>query len=134
MGGFGSGRWGWHRKKTRAESCRWFTVAGLIGVHPPAAGRSGTLVWKDAGGGESALAFAFPNPHSVALAYGWGSGADRKEYAYSLALVPLATPNGGTRYLVRCPLTVNGVTCTAGWPSCTSRRTRRGSAAATATA
>lgn len=23
MGGFGSGRWGWHRKKVPAEHCRW---------------------------------------------------------------------------------------------------------------
>jgi len=112
MGGFGSGRWGWHRKKTRAEHCRCFTVAELVGATPPAAGRSGKLVWKDAGGGESAVAFAFPDAHAIALAYGWGSGLERKEYAYSLALIALPTPNGGTRYLARCPLTVNGVKCT----------------------
>lgn len=111
MGGLGSGRWGWHRKKTRAEHCRWFTVAEVIGAHPPAAGRTGKLVWRDAGGGESALAFAFPAAHTLTLAYGWGAGADRKEFAYPLALVALPTPNGGTRFLAGCPLTVNGVRC-----------------------
>ena len=103
--------WEWHRRKTRAEACRSFTVAEVVGAHPPAAGRSGTLLWRDAGGGESALAFTFATERSVVLAYGWGSGADRKEFAYPLDLVALPTPNGGTRYVVRCPLSVNGVRC-----------------------
>ncbi len=112
MGGLGSGRWGWHRKKSRAEHCRWFTVAEVIGQHPPVAGRTGKLVWPAVAGVESALAFAFTDPHTLTLAYGWGTGADRKEFTYPLALVALPTPNGGTRYLARCPLTVNGVRCT----------------------
>ncbi len=112
MGGLGSGRWGWHRKKTRAELCRWFTVAEVVGAHPPAAGRSGTLKWPEVAGVESALVFAFTGPHTLTLAYGWGAGADRKEFAYPLALVALPTPNGGTRFLACCPLTVNGVRCT----------------------
>lgn len=111
MGGFGSGRWGWHRKKTPAEHCRWFTVAVLVGDHPPAAGRAAKLVWAAVGGVESELAFAFTAPRTVTLAYGWGAGADRKEFAYPLELIPLPTPNGGTRYLARCPLIVNGVRC-----------------------
>ena len=108
MGRSVGGRWGWHRRKTRAESCRWFTVAEVVGAHPPAAGRSGTLLWRDAGGGESALAFTFATERSVVLAYGWGSGADRKEFAYPLDLVALPTPHGGTRYVARCPLTADG--------------------------
>lgn len=110
MGGFGSGRWNWHRKKTPAEHCRWFTVAVLVGDQPPAAGRAAKLVWKDKSGAETAsVAYTFAAPHTAVLAYRWGD--DRTEYGYPLALVALPTPNGGTRYLARCPLTVNGVRC-----------------------
>lgn len=112
MGGLGSGRWNWHRKKVRAESCHWFTVAVLVGDTPPAAGRAGKLVWRHADGSESQLAFAFTAPLSVTLAYGWGAGAERKEFAYPLPLVALTTPNGGVRYVARCPLAVDGVRCT----------------------
>ena len=67
MGGMFSGRWGWHRKKARADSCRSFTVAGLLGDHPPAAGRTGRLIWKDAAGGTAAeVAFVFPTDRAVA--------------------------------------------------------------------
>jgi hypothetical protein len=111
MGGLGSGRWNWHRKKTPAEHCRWFTVAVLVGDQPPAAGRAAKLVWAAVGGVESELAFAFTTRHTAVLAYGWGTGADRKEFAYPLDLVGLPTPNGGIRYLARCPLSVNGVRC-----------------------
>jgi hypothetical protein len=110
MGGFGSGRWGWHRKKTTAESCRWFTVAVLVGDHTPVAGRAGKLVWKARGGDESAsVAFTFATPATAVLAYQWGD--DRKEFTCPLDLVALPTPNGGTRYLARCPLVVDGVRC-----------------------
>ncbi len=111
MGGFGSGRWGWHRKKTRAEHCRWFTVAVLVGDQPPAAVRTAKLVWKDEAGVETAsVAFTFSTAHSVVIAYRWGD--ERKEYGYPLELIALPTPNGGTRYVARCPLTVNGIRCT----------------------
>ncbi len=110
MGGFGSGRWGWRRKKTRAESCRWFTVAVLVGDQPPAAGRMAKLVWKDAAGAEAAsVAFTFATPQTAVLAYRWGD--EPKEYGYPLDLIGLPTPNGGTRYLARCPLTADGVRC-----------------------
>lgn len=110
MGGMGSGRWGWHRKKVQAEHCRWFTVATLVGDRVPTAGCAGKLVWKDRDGSESAsVAFTFATDHSVVFAYRWGD--DRKEYGYPLDLIPLSTPNGGTRFLARCPLTVNDVRC-----------------------
>ncbi len=110
MGGFGSGRWSWHRKKRTVESCRTLSVAVLVGDRPPAAGHTGRLEWRDPAGAVTAsVAFAFATPRVVVLAY--RCAGDPEPHGYPLHLEPLPTPNGGTRYLARCPLVVGGVPC-----------------------
>ena len=112
MGGFGSGRWNWHRKKATVEACRTLSVAVLVGPTPPAAGQTGRLEWRDANGAvRAAVAFAFPTDRRAVLCYACGAETDRREVALPLDLEAVPTPHGGTRYLARCPLAANGLPC-----------------------
>ncbi len=111
MGGISSGRWGWHRKKTRVDQCRSFAVAALVGDTPPTAGHAARFEWRSDDGRTvlASVTFALPAPLRVVLGYRWG--AEEKQVTLPFDLVPLPTPNGGTRYLAVCPLVVNDRPC-----------------------
>lgn len=111
MGGPFSGRWGWHRRKTRVDECRSFGIAHLVGTKPPAAGYAGRFDWrgKDGTTVAASIRFTFVTAARVRLDYRWGEGAE--PVAVPFDLVPLPTPRGGIRYLAVCPLIVNGVPC-----------------------
>ena len=82
-----------------------------MGDKPPTAGHVARFEWRSDDGTTvlASVTFAFLAPHRVVLGYRWG--AEEKQVTLPFDLVPLATPNGGTRYLAACPLVVNGVPC-----------------------
>ena len=108
MGGYGSTRWGWHRKKRTVEGCRHVTVKALFAGKPPMPGRSGTLTWAS---GASVGYAVTPDP-AVRLTYSVPSAAgDRLPVNYTVPLVAGTVPNGGAKWWFVCPLSVNGRSC-----------------------
>jgi hypothetical protein len=45
MGGFGSGRWGWHSKKTTVEDCKALDLHQLAREGSFVAGRTASVRW-----------------------------------------------------------------------------------------
>lgn len=110
MGGYGSGRWGHHRKATTAEQCRTINLAAIVrGAHPPA--RSGELRWLDGETVDSAIGFAvIPVEDRVTLRlhYRWGSDRD---VLINIAMERVAIPRGGFRWWGQCPLATGDKAC-----------------------
>lgn len=108
MGGSGSTRWGWHRKKRTVEGCRHFTVKNLFAGKPPTPGRTGTLTWD---GGASIGYTITPGP-AVRLNYSIPPpSGERQPIEYAVPVVAGKVPNGGAKWWFRCPLSVNGKPC-----------------------
>ena len=106
MGGLGSTRWRGHHRKTRADECRWVSVATLVGDELPAAGRTGRLVLAGDGCDTGlVIGFRFLTERRVVFI---GGG---RLPVWALDLTSTGTPNGGVRYLARCPLRVGDRAC-----------------------
>ena len=117
MGGYGSGRWHWHTRKTTVEECRWIDVARWVreGIIRPTAWISGSWLWMDAVTGEktSSISYEVNTGDSarswVRLYYTITQTGFEVDYKI---LLQTTRPNfGGVRWWFTCPLVVNDRHC-----------------------
>jgi hypothetical protein len=115
MGGFGSGRWGWHRKASTVESCLdldlgVFTRRGRT----PAPGTAGVLRWLKDGVETSTVGYRVEQGPVVRLRYTALFGRSNEPDAaveMPIKLVAADMPQGGVKWWGRCPLAVGSVPC-----------------------
>ena len=120
MGGYGSTRWEFHRKKLTADDCRNLSIFHLKRENLLTPGRksSGRWVWHKQSTGEELASIGYEltltedNPflrlHYVHTSR-WSEEKIKVDY-----LIPLVTTGchfGGQRYWFICPMTVNGRYC-----------------------
>ena len=115
MGGFGSGRWGWHRKRTSVEDCMTLDLHQLARQGSFVAGRTASLRWL-LGEQEVGSIGDMVRPRGdgllPVLSYRWRR-MDEEWQSIELP-IPLETTQprfGGLRWWGRCPLAVSGVAC-----------------------
>jgi hypothetical protein len=115
MGGFGSGRWGWHSKKTTVEDCKTLDLHQLAREGSFVAGRAASLRWLRGEQETGSIGYTVHPRESgllLVLSYRW-SRADGEGQSVELP-IPLETTRprfGGLRWWGRCPLAVSGVAC-----------------------
>jgi hypothetical protein len=109
MGGLGSTRWDWHRKKKTVENCLGISTAYLRkeGLLNPDCETQGTFYWQS---GNSSVGFRLFWRNAVPLL--------QLRYTINSERVELVCPMtatqphyGGVRWWFVCPLIVNGVAC-----------------------
>ena len=116
MGGYGSSRWGWYRKKATVEECRILEAArwqreGIIG---PDRMWAGGWQWTDAHTGEKKASIGV----EVLTGANWGRvrlhyrvtppGGEGRDLDYIVPLVTTRPHYGGLRWWFRCPNTKCG--------------------------
>jgi hypothetical protein len=118
VGGSGSGRRGWHDKKTTVEECLTLSASalareGVIARSPDA----GFLSWTNTTTGERTSSLAYVreidgNWVTLHLRYTVTRRAG-ETHDIDLPIVLLTTPSavGGSRWWFACPLIVNGLPC-----------------------
>ncbi len=116
MGGYGSGRWGWHSKATTVEEClhlpTTYVRAALSAVASEGGGWRGTLQWSRAGKVTSeitALVYARGRVPVVRLYY--TRTRDDAKLDYQVLAVPTVPNYGGRRWWWICPLVKGGRPC-----------------------
>lgn len=112
MGGYGSGRWGWHSKATTVEECisldanRWMREGILVdGIR-----RAGGWQWTYGDGRKNSISYQVntdADPLWVRLMYKTGGN----EIDYKLGLQTTPCTFGGVRWWFTCPLVVGGRCC-----------------------
>ena len=106
MGGYGSGRWGWHRKKTQVEECLKLTIYFLKPYLR--AGNGGTVRWSRGDEERASIGYevsACKQPKSVQLNYTINARKGcPEELSCSVNLTTTPLPWGGFRYWFVCPL------------------------------
>ena len=116
MGGYGSGRWEWHSKKTTVEECTALDAGKLARDGMLIPGKAGVLRWHYVNSGEPAgsvnyYVTAGPVLH---LSYILTTGYERSKHEVDMPIwvesVQLL-PRGGPRWFFICPLIVNGRVC-----------------------
>jgi hypothetical protein len=118
MGGSGSGRWGWHDKKTTVEECLILSAGKLArdGIIAQSPG-SGWLWWTNTATCERIASAGYSreiNGDLVVLRLRYtvtrrdGESADIDE---PLRLQTTPSAVGGMRWWLTCPLVVNGRAC-----------------------
>jgi hypothetical protein len=117
MGGLGSGRWGWHRKKRAAEDCRVLDLALVVRGRTPTPGQAGTLTWSRGTEVVASVGYevvAAAGGLAVRLGYTWTPtfppGA-AVEVTLDIRLVRGSVPNGGSRWWGVCPLATGDRAC-----------------------
>ena len=116
MGGLGSGRWGWHRKKDTVESCysldaSWWQREGILQAN---VWTQGARVWKNTytGEKESAIGYVVNTSDTDGwLELKYTITATREDLDYTVWLQTTRPYFGGLRWWFTCPLVVNGVAC-----------------------
>ena len=118
MGGYGSGRWRGHDKKTTVEACLQLAVGRLVrdGLIAASSG-IGTLSCTDLRTGQPTATLTFRRELSrdglvFRLRY-TATGWDRREHDVDepIRLQTTRPPIGGTRWWFTCPLAVDGRAC-----------------------
>jgi len=117
MGGYGSGRWGWHSKRYTVEDCRWVSADHLTrekilihGVH-----HTGSWAWWNSRTGEKTASIDYEvntldlNAPWIALRYTLIKSGEKVDYRLWLSTTPL--PREGVRWWFICPLVVGGQAC-----------------------
>ncbi len=109
MGGFGSTRWGWHRKKRTVEGCRKVNVRDLLDGKSPSPGRTVSLTWSDG----ASVRFTISDGFAVRLTYSITTPDGVKEsFDYPIPLVAGRVPNGGEKWWFVCRISINrGLAC-----------------------
>jgi len=121
VGGYGSGRWGLHSKKTTVEECRELSIGKLYRDGLLAWGRTwaGGLTWSNSLTGEKTASISLELDTTdrgrpwLGLIYTIterGTGA-KTDYNYRLALDFTPLYFGGGRWWVVCPLSKSGQPC-----------------------
>lgn len=108
MGGFNSGRWHWHYKKTTVEQCLSLSVRDVLGRVPrrlltsPGKAR-GSLVWLRAEQQVASVGVTLENDtgDSPLLLLDYAVGGQRVRRAVWLTSEPMHL--GGVRYYFACP-------------------------------
>jgi len=111
MGGYGSTRWGGHRKKGTVEECRWLDVNRWMreGIIAPDHWRVGGWKWMDAETGEttSSIGYEVRTQEAsgwVRLHYTFKSGPNEgRGIDYKVPLVTTRPHFGGLRWWFICP-------------------------------
>jgi hypothetical protein len=118
MGGSGSGRWGWHDKKTTVEECLVLSAGKLVrdGIIAQSPG-SGWLWWTSTATGERTASVGYNreiDDDLVVLRLRY-TVTRRGDYKHDVEeWIPLrTTPSavGGRRWWFTCPLVANGRPC-----------------------
>lgn len=108
MGGYGSGRWGGHRKKATVEDSLTITADTFKEALDRGPGSSGLLTW--AGGSVSFR--VVENGGGPALRVTTrGKDEEVRTGDYLVQVVKTSPHYGGTRWYFLCPLVVNGRPC-----------------------
>jgi hypothetical protein len=106
MGGYNSGRWGWHSKKTQVEECHKWRITGLKDYLTP--GFWGTSRWMMGENQVGSIGFhVLGNERPTALQVSYTIGARSghpEEFDYPVNLTTTTLPWGGVRYWFICSL------------------------------
>ena len=109
MGGYGSGRWGYHSKRITVEECRHLDVRYFQRHRLLGAGRTwqGPLTWRNDRGEEEASMGVVVTPSQVTLTYTirypHGRGRDLVRVSYTVPVVWTPMFGNGTRPWFLCP-------------------------------
>ncbi len=120
MGGYGSGRWGWHDKATTVEECRTLDVARWVheGIIAPDTHRWGGWTCTNSYTGEQVASIGYEvnttgAPPRVRLFYRVTPREGEPEhYDYKILLTTTRPYFGGRRWWFICPLVKHGRACT----------------------
>jgi hypothetical protein len=111
VGGYGSGRWGLHTKRTPVENCFALDAAKLrlFGLLAPGKRQLQTLTWRrgEREAGEIGLLADTTDPAQprlVAIYTATRPGADPHDLKYHIPLAPTLPNYGGRRWWLVCPL------------------------------
>ncbi|MBN1304960.1 MAG: hypothetical protein JXA13_11040 [Anaerolineales bacterium] len=106
MGGYGSGRWGWHTKKTQVEECLKWRISGLKGFLVP--GSSGVTRWVRGEQVTDRIGFRVLGddfPTALQVSYTIGPNSENpQEFDYRVNLTTTTLAWGSFRYWFMCPL------------------------------
>jgi hypothetical protein len=114
MGGYRSGRWGGHRKKTTVEESLVLTADSLRPLLAGGRGSAGTLTFDHGKENFSLTETGMMEKNSEAdlrVRYPVGSGENAREVDYYLRMVKTSPRIGGPRWYFLCPLMVDGKPC-----------------------
>lgn len=101
MGGYGSGRWGWHTKKALTDDMRALDVRK---IHKAGCLLSGAHLWQWLENGEQVASIGFEaKPGRLVLKYNAGTGGKRQSYEYPVFLDWTECNYGGRRPWFLCP-------------------------------
>jgi hypothetical protein len=115
MGGFGSGRWGWHSKKTTVEDCKTLDLHQLAREGSFVAWRTGSLRWLRGEQETGSIGYTVRpcgDRLVLVLSYRWSqAGGEGQSIEVPIPLETTRPRFGGLRWWGRCPLAVSGVAC-----------------------
>jgi hypothetical protein len=118
MGGPGSGRWGWHDKRTTVEECLPLDAARLARDWLLArSAAAGVLTWSNTRTGEQTASAGYRcevigDTVVLRLLYAvTRANGDRHDVDEPIVLRTTRLHNGGARWWFACPLVVNGRPC-----------------------
>jgi hypothetical protein len=106
MGGYGSGRWGWHSKKIQVEECVKLTIY-FLKPYLWSGNRNSVHWWRGECeiGSISYRVLGDDKPTSLRLIYTIGArSGDPQEFDYPVTLTTTPLPWGGMRFWFECPL------------------------------
>ena len=113
MGGYGSGRWSSHEKKTTVEDCHVLDLAFLQRKGAFAPWHSGVVRWSVGERETGKIGYRVEQREGeqlwLVLDYTWGEA--KEHVVIPIALETTRPHFGGVRWWGRCPLAVNGVAC-----------------------
>jgi len=112
MGGYGSGRWGYHSKATTVEESRLIDISRWMreDIIVSDTRRMGAWIWTNSYTGERAASIGYEANTTVTLPWVRLSytitptGGDPEHYDYKILLVTTRPHFGGVRWWFVCPL------------------------------
>jgi hypothetical protein len=115
MGGFGSGRWGWHSKKTVVEDCKALDLHQLAREGSFVAGRTASLRWLRGEQETGSIGYSVRPREGgllLVLSYRWSrADGEGRSVELPISLETTRPRFGGLRWWGHCPLAVSGVAC-----------------------
>lgn len=114
MGGFGSGRWGFHSKKSTVEDGLILSAGVLKDVFRNGRPHAGSVYWSTGGKRVSSIGYEYyPEDEAgrLRLRYTTKRGIKQVESDYWIRVVSTPCNFGGRRFWYTCPLIRNGKPC-----------------------